>query len=315
MKTKLSLAALLLAAITATIYFVPGAMPAGLLEASFNVERARHGVSRETLSVNGRNWVYLDSHPQGCGNCEVILALHGFTADKDNWMRFAKGLVNDYRLIAPDLPGFGETSRVADEKYTLALQAQRVKELLGALNIQRVHVTGNSMGGHLTAIYTHHYPQDVLSMGLMDAAGVAEPVKSPQTLAFERGESPQVTRGFSEYQAMLKMVSEQEPFIPLPAKRYFANIATANADHYQVILDDLLADDSSRLEPYLPYMQQPTLIMWGRQDRSLDVSSVAVFEQLLPNAQSHIFENTGHLPMVERPAESAAVYRAFLQSL
>lgn len=315
MKIKLIIATVTTAIAALVFYVVPGLIPEAVLNAGFIAERSRFGLSTERVIADGREWVYVDSHPQGCGDCEVIVALHGFSADKDNWMRFAKGLVDEYRLIAPDLPGFGETERLDGEGYLLLEQAQRLNRFIAALSVKRFHLSGNSMGGHLTGIYTKLYPQQVLSMGLIDAAGVKEPIDSPQTQAFKRGEYPLVVRSFDEYEVMLAEVAEQQPFIPLPAKRHLANIAIANADHYLVVIKDLVADQSSRLEPYLPAMTQPSLIIWGRQDRSLDVSSVAVFERLLPSAQSHIFEETGHLPMVERPAETAAVYRAFLQSL
>ena len=59
----------------------------------------------------------------------------------------------------------------------------------------------------------------------------------------------------------------------------------------------------------------PTMIMWGKEDRVLDVSAVAAFKQAIPNATVHIFEDVGHLPMVEIPSESAKVYQQFLSAI
>ncbi|MFT6114203.1 MAG: pimeloyl-ACP methyl ester carboxylesterase [Oleispira sp.] len=62
-------------------------------------------------------------------------------------------------------------------------------------------------------------------------------------------------------------------------------------------------------------MQQPAFILWGKEDRALDVSSVEVFEQYLPNSSSFIMEGVGHGPMIERPEESAELVLSFLKSL
>jgi pimeloyl-ACP methyl ester carboxylesterase len=59
----------------------------------------------------------------------------------------------------------------------------------------------------------------------------------------------------------------------------------------------------------------PTLIMWGKEDRILDVSAAAAFKKLIPQATVHIFPEVGHLPMVEIPDESAKVYQEFLSSI
>jgi pimeloyl-ACP methyl ester carboxylesterase len=59
----------------------------------------------------------------------------------------------------------------------------------------------------------------------------------------------------------------------------------------------------------------PTLIMWGKEDRVLDVSAVEAFKTLIPSASVHIFDGVGHLPMVEIPNESAEVYQQFLTTI
>ena len=65
----------------------------------------------------------------------------------------------------------------------------------------------------------------------------------------------------------------------------------------------------------LPALSLPALVIWGRQDRVLDVSSVEVMRPMLPHASVTIMEQTGHLPMLERPAASAKCYHQFLSSL
>jgi len=80
-----------------------------------------------------------------------ILMLHGYSADKNLWLRFARHFVGDYRVIIPDLAGHGETGFKAGGGYDIALQAKRMIQLLDVCGVEKVHVIGNSMGGYIAA--------------------------------------------------------------------------------------------------------------------------------------------------------------------
>lgn len=75
-----------------------------------------------------------------------ILMLHGYSADKNLWLRFARHFVSQYRVVIPDLAGHGETGFKAGGGYDIPTQARRVIELLDACGLDKVHVIGNSMG-------------------------------------------------------------------------------------------------------------------------------------------------------------------------
>ena len=77
--------------------------------------------------------------------------VHGFTADKDNWARMALFLKDDYRLIAIDLLGHGQSPRDINADYKISSQVQRVKDFANALGLDKFHMAGNSMGGYITA--------------------------------------------------------------------------------------------------------------------------------------------------------------------
>ena len=116
--------------------------------------------------------------------------LHGFGGDKDNWTRFSRTLVQDYRVIAPDLPGFGDSARHADWDYSLLAQRNRLERFVAALNPGPLHIGGNSMGGHLAALYTHAHPEQVRSLMLLNNGGISAPERSEMWLAISRGENP-----------------------------------------------------------------------------------------------------------------------------
>jgi pimeloyl-ACP methyl ester carboxylesterase len=97
-------------------------------------------------------------------------------------------------------------------------------------------------------------------------------------------------------------------------KRHFAEQSMANRAHYDRIFAQL-RKHYVPLEPELPKIQVPTLLLWGDQDRVLDVSSIGVMQPLLKRPSVVIMQNCGHVPMLERPAETAQHYQDFLDAI
>ena len=65
----------------------------------------------------------------------------------------------------------------------------------------------------------------------------------------------------------------------------------------------------------LPKLTIPVMVMWGIEDRVIDVSTVDKMKPLLQNASYFVMENTGHVPMIEKPVETAEMYRSFLKDI
>ena len=275
-------------------------------------ERKANGLAYKTVMVDGETWHYLDGGPE---DAEILLMIHGFGGDKDNWTRFAGSLTGRYRVIAPDLPGFGESDWHADWDYSLFPQRDRVAGLVRALGLEQIHVVGNSMGGHLAALYAHEYPDNVISLALVANAGVAAPVESDLERALAREVNPLVPRSLEGFDRLLGYAAHKEPFIPWPVKGVLARRALERAEENQSIFAAIIDDATSDLEPLLPDIETPVLIVWGEYDRILDVSSVETMRPLLPQAKVVIMEDTGHLPMLERPSETAAHYLEFLENI
>ncbi|HSC82890.1 MAG TPA: alpha/beta hydrolase [Pseudomonas sp.] len=306
MKKLLFALSLLVAGAAATLYFVPSTLVAS---AQF-IERQLAGLSAREIQVNGLNIHYYEGGP---ADGETILMLHGFGANRDNWLRFSRSLSQRYHIIVPDLPGFGESSK-PDISYDVASQAERMQALVKALGIQKVHLIGNSMGGHIAALYAARHPDEVLSLALLDNSGVNSPTKSEMFQRIERGEpNPLVVRKPEDFDALMHFVFVNPPELPESLKRHFAEQSLANREHYDQIFAQLRAKYVP-LEPELPKIQAPTLLLWGDQDRVLDVSSIEVMKPLLKNATVVIMKDCGHAPMLERPEETAQHYQAFLDA-
>ena len=302
--------ALVLLLLLAALVSLMAVFPETATQTAFSLERYRSGLEHKTIAMDGSTWHYLDGGPR---EAPVLLLLHGFGGDKDNWTRFSATLTDDYRVIAPDLPGFGESERQPQRDYALAAQRDWVASFAEALDLDTFHLGGNSMGGHIAALYAHRFPQQVVSLALLNNAGVESANPSEVFLAVERGENPLLVSSPEDFDRLLGLVAVKQPFLPWPAKGVVARIAFENSTFNRRIFDRYKEDRSIGLEPLLADIKQPVLVIWGEFDRVLDVSSVDVMRPLLPQAQIVIMKDTGHIPMLERPAETAAHYRVFLE--
>ena len=288
------------------------AFPEDATRAAFAIERFRSGLEHKSIVMDGETWHYLDGGPT---EAPVVLLLHGFSADKDNWTRFSKKLTDQYRVIAPDLPGFGESARRLERDYSVSAQSDWLHDFAAALKLDRFHLGGNSMGGFVAAFYAYGYSSQVESLVLIDNAGITPPNAPEMQLALERGENPLLTSSAEDFDRLLGFVTYKQPFVPWPAKGVLAQRTFEDSAFNRHIFDSYKDARVVGLEPILADIKQPVLIIWGEFDRVLDVSSIDVMRPLLPQAKVVIMQDTGHIPMLERPQETAAHYLEFLGSL
>jgi pimeloyl-ACP methyl ester carboxylesterase len=286
-----------------------GPLSTRLIEMKRRDYRAAARLTERRVMAAGHEVAYLDR-----GSGEPILLLHGFGAEKDNWIFFAREIPDRYRVIAIDLPGFGESSRDAAEHYDVRSQSARLLAFVDALGLPRFHLAGNSMGGNIAARFALDHPERVRSLALIDAGGVVAPHPSEVARAIAAGQSPLVVDSVADFDRIMALLFVKQPPIPGFIKRHLAERALANRDFNQKIFSDLLAAPA-RLEGELPNLRAPTLVVWGAGDRIIDVSAAGVFAAAIPGAQTAIIAACGHSPMIERPAETAARYLAFLASL
>ncbi|MDZ4191955.1 MAG: alpha/beta fold hydrolase [Pseudomonas sp.] len=305
---KLLLALLLLLLVaSATLYF----FPATQLTSLRLIEQQRAGLSHERLSVRDLNIHYYQGGP---ASGETLVLLHGFAADKDNWLRFSRHLTKDYRVIALDLPGFGD-SDLPPGSYDVGTQAERLADILDAMGVQQAHLLGNSMGGHIAALFAARYPDRVRSLALLANAGIDSPHKSELYRLLTSGApNPLVVKQPQDFDNLLQFIFVEPPYLPESLKRYLGERSMAKAAHYERVFKQLV-ERAIPLEPELAKIQVPTLLLWGKQDRVLDVSSIEVMQPLLGKPSVVIMDNVGHAPMLERPEESALLYRQFLEGL
>jgi abhydrolase domain-containing protein 6 len=305
MKKKLAILTAIVVVLAFAGYFL---LPGLLVKWSVDSERKAAGLQQKKVRVDDHEIAYLEG-----GNGEAILMLHGFGANKDNWTRFAKFISPTYHVVALDLPGFGESTCLDDASYTIADQAKRVALFADAIGLKRFHIVGNSMGGHIAARYTVMFPERVLTLGLFDSAGVRSPVPSDMAKRLSKGEpNPLVAGTVDEYDRLIRFVFLTPPDIPRFVKRPLVEEAQRHQASNQRIWKQISSENVA-LEPDLPKIMARTLVLWGDQDRVIDVSCVQILKEGLPHCTSVIMRDCGHLPMIERPQEAAGHYLAFLK--
>ena len=292
-------------AVVGVYYLFPDVAFKLLLQA----ERSAAGLKQHRLEVEGLTIEYLEG-----GQGDVVLLLHGFGANKDNWTRISKHLTPHFRVIAPDLPGFGESSRPPGLNYTIAAQADRAHAFMRALGLSRFHLGGSSMGGYIAGVYAAQYPGNVISLWLVAPGGVVSAEPSEMHRQLSAGKSnPLVVESVEEYRHLIDFIFVRKPFIPGPMLKELAKDAIKNRPLNQKIWMQILeTSKKTGLEDAFNGSMVPALVLWGDSDRALHVSGAKILDSVMPNAQVAILENVGHLPMIEKPKETADSYLRFL---
>ncbi len=308
MKKLFSAAAIGLISLFLIVYFfMPGTM-FGLVQ---SLERNVGGLEEKTVVVDSLNIHYLEG-----GTGDPLILIHGFGADKDNWTRIGKFLTPHFRVIAPDLPGFGESSKVPGDKYTIKDQALFIKRFAKKMNLSSFHMGGSSMGGNIAGHYAFLFQEDLKSLFLIAPGGVFSSEPSQMHEMLGRGEqNPLVARTAEEYDKLLAFVFVKIPFIPGPIKNYLTGRAIENRDLNTRIFQMIKDPEKNRsMESMLGRVNVNTFVLWGDNDRVLHKSGAQILGAVLKNAQVSVLENVGHLPMIELPKKTADLYLEFLAS-
>lgn len=281
-------------------------------ESTQRIEAALYGFDKGKVALGDITFSVYRREGQGA-NAPTLLLLHGYTASKELWLRCANQVDERYSIIIPDLAGHGETGFDPQWSYSPSAQATRLQRLLNALQVERATLIGNSMGGLIAANFALQYPERTNAIVVIDPAGVTAPVPSRAEKLFQQGQSPFEIDNWEDFQEFYAMTMAEPPYIPEFVLRSMAQRYQEHKAEYIQIAEDFRNLD--QLDGRLADITVPTLILWGSQDQLLDVSSAAVWYKGIPNAELEIFEGVGHMPMVERPAQTAERVQDFLMKL
>jgi pimeloyl-ACP methyl ester carboxylesterase len=286
-------------------------------------------------TASDTSYVEVDGHPvrvrqSGPTDAPPVVLIHGIGRSLEDWQPTQDLLAGDHRVISLDLPGFGLTRRMKGH-WGLEGFARSVVALLDALGERRpVHVMGNSLGGAVAMTLAAEHPDRVASLVLVNSAGF----------------------GREANVSLLPMVYGTLSTLPVVGKRFRTLARTHGIQSLRDVFADPshLTDDMIRHAGELnrqpdfrltflatagrlgmpvlgtfPWWRRallakladsdiPTLVVWGDQDNVLPATHFEAAVAALPNAQSHLFPDTGHMPQLERAEAFAELASAFVAS-
>ena len=254
-------------------------------------------------------------HYRDEGEGEPLLLLHGTFSSLHTFNEWNKHLKKHYRVIRLDLMGFGLTGANETGDYSAANHCRVLKRFLQMLKIERCHVVGNSLGGLLAWEFALRNPQIVDKLVLIDAAGFMEEENLP--LPFRLARAPlagrvikYVVRKEVLKQFVKQVYFNQEKVTEQLITRYYDLFTRdGNTDAFLGLANQTYTDGSDNLK----MIQNPTFIMWGREDVWIPVHNAYRFHQLIKNSILKIYPEVGHVPMEEIPEETALDLMEFLE--
>ena len=294
---------ILILLILVTIYFI---FPEVILNISMKSARNKADLSKKSVTIEDHTIIYLEG-----GKGDTVLLLHGLGGNKDNWPAFARQLTPKYHIVAPDLPGSGESTMIVTEIYSISAQIERLHKFVKALNIKKFHIVGNAMGGTIAGRYTVTHPDRILSLAFFNTEGIKSPKPSEFSKLVSKGKNPLAANTVEEFDALLKFLFVKPPSIPGSIKKYLLKKSISARPYNTKIFWDVYGEDYS-MQKDLKNIKVKTLVLWGDMDKKLHVSSTRVLKKGLPKSKIIIIKNCGHFPMREKPAEAAKYYSEFL---
>lgn len=171
------------------------------------------------------------------------------------------------------------------------------------------------MGGALALEFARQHPDRVRSLWLLAPAGSRGTHESAMIERYHRtGISPLIAQKPEQFEQLLQLVFSRRPPLPYSVKHELALAAVRNHPLHAQIFHEMLAT-MPELEKTSAGLATPTLLVWGKEDRVLDVSGAAPLQGALPNAKLIVMPGIGHLPMLEDPLQVARDYRAFRNAI
>jgi pimeloyl-ACP methyl ester carboxylesterase len=263
------------------------------------------------VTVLGVKIHYQDTGPSK--NPIPILFLHGFGSSLQTWDVWTKDLRSEYRVISIDLPGFGLTGEDPSGIYTDRRGVEVIEAFLKELQIPKVVMVGNSMGGKLAWQFAAQYPEQVTKLVLISPDGYA----SSGVGYGKKTEIPAIANLYRYFFSKSFLAMNLEPAYADPqalndglVDRYYDMMLAPGvrgailARMQQTVLQDPVLS--------LSKIRVPTLLMWGEKDAFIPISNSEDYLKVMPNAKRVALPNIGHLPQEEQASVGLRALKEFL---
>ena len=249
------------------------------------------------------------------GKGDIITFIHGSGPGVTawaNWGRLFPLIKDDFRIIAPDMSGFGYTERVPGKKNNVIVWVKQIIDLMDALKIEKTNLVGNSFGGALAMSLAIRHPDRFNRIVLMGSMGISFPI----TYGLEKGWGYEPS--LEAMAELLELFTYDHSFAneALIKSRYEASIQSGFQESFSAIfpaprqngIESLAVDQT-----YIRDIQHEVLIIHGRDDRVIPLDNAYKLHQLIKNSQLHVFGRCGHWTQIEHGQGFADQLRLFFK--
>jgi pimeloyl-ACP methyl ester carboxylesterase len=276
-----------------------------------------------------QRWVTLDDgqpiNVVELGEGPPLVFLHGLIGRWTHWVEQLTAFAPSHRVIAVDLPGFGDSPLPAEGGISVPIYARTLDRLMEALEIDCAAFVGQSMGGFTAIELAINFPERVERLVLVSPAGLStyqnprdvivlsqirrlsRLVAAGQALVAANGRLLARRPRLRRFEPMTNIVTRYPERIPGPFVFEFTQGLAPPG-----FVEGFAANQDYDYRDRLGEVACPTLIVWGERDEVVTSKDAAEYERLIPNARKVIFADTGHMTMIERPAAFNALLEKFL---
>jgi pimeloyl-ACP methyl ester carboxylesterase len=279
-------------------------------DAVFNADYSRF------TEVDGVRVHYQES---GQSDAPAMILLHGFAASNLVWSKVLLEIAeNGFRVIAPDLLGYGYSEKPRQFDYTIVRQAEMVVSLMKRLGIERAVVVGSSYGGAIASTLALDHPELVEKLILIGAVTNNKPTRYLLMRLFGSpiiGDilSPLVVGSRSLLRLRMKRVYDRHSW-ELDERRVDArHLPLRTRGAHRAIIRTVRRWDAERISREAHLITQPTLVLWGDTDREVPLRDGERLQEEIPNSRLIVFRACGHLPHEEYPQAVIKVISDFVR--
>ncbi|HET8745253.1 MAG TPA: alpha/beta fold hydrolase, partial [Ramlibacter sp.] len=286
------------------------AAPQWLMRAQVARQAMAAHLDKRSVQVGDTRWAFYEG-----GEGPTLVLLHGYASSKEVWLELAARLTPHFHLVIPDLPGWGESTRHADAAYDIDAQAARLDQFMRAQGLRGATVVGHSMGGAVAGVYAAEHPDQVGRLVLIDAYGLKQKENAFARAALDGGANP---FDFDDRAGFARAAALAFARVPdLPGR--FIDVLVARNQRDRAFLDrvfDALRRPSQYLsvQQRLDHLSMPVMGLWCSGDRISDISALDSLRNGLVNAaaiSTTTLNGCNHMPMLEKPEQTAQVLTAF----
>ncbi|MBI2693000.1 alpha/beta fold hydrolase [Mycobacterium nebraskense] len=248
------------------------------------------------------------------GTGEPVVLIHGSgpgVTAYANWRLTIPDLAKRYRVLAPDMVGFGYTERPDDVIYGVQTWADQVVGFLDALSLPRASLVGNSFGGAIALRFATQHPDRVDRLALMGSVGVPFPITGGLDAAWGYQPSVENMRRLLDVFAYSRELVTDE----LAQVRYQASIQPGFQESFGAMFPaprQRHVDAMATPDDEIAKLTHETLIIHGRDDQVIPLATSLRLLQLIDNSQLHVFGRCGHWTQIEHSAQFNRLLDEFL---